>query len=133
MFIHFSCEKEVPRKERLYEEKLCSPLKSPFAVNVPGVTPSELGYNERNVDQSAPARTDLTVNNATMEDSKRSFVLLKVVPLCVVAENGAVVSTYGLLDTAAISSLITSSLAERLQLQGTPEKVSINTVTQKKP
>ena len=49
----------------------------------------------------------------------------------VVAENGAVVCTYGLLDTAAVSSLITSHLAERLQLQGTPEKVSINTVTQK--
>ena len=47
------------------------------------------------------------------------------------AENGTVVSTYGLLDTAAVSSLITSHVAERLQLQGIPEKVSINTVTHK--
>ena len=66
-----------------------------------------------------------------MENSKRSFVLLKVVPLSVTADNGAIVTTYGLLDTAAVSSMITSQLAEKLKLQGTPEKVSINTVTQK--
>ena len=123
--------RRCPEKKGCMEKNCAHPLSHHSLLHVPGVTPSELGDNERNVDQSAPARTDLTVNNATMEDSKRSFVLLKVVPLCVVAENGAVVSTYGLLDTAAVSSLITSSLAKRLQLQGTPEKVSINTVTQK--
>lgn len=75
--------------------------------------------DERNVDQNPELRRmDLPVNNATMDDSKRSFVLLKVVPLRVVAENGTVVSTYGLLDTASVSSLITCHLAERLQLQG---------------
>ena len=63
-----------------------------------------------------------------MEDSKRSFVLLKVVPLRVIAENGAAVTTYGLLDTAAVSSMISSHLAERLKLQGVPE---VNTVTHK--
>ena len=47
------------------------------------------------------------------------------------ADNGTVVSTYGLLETPAVSSFITSHLAERLQLQGIPEKVSINTVTHK--
>ena len=126
--------RRCPEKKGCMKKNCAHPLSHHSLLHVPGVTPSELGYNERNVDQSAPTRTDLTVNNATMEDSKRSFfMLLKVVPLCVVAENGAVVSTYGLLDTAAVSSLITSSLAERLQLQGTPEKVSINTVTQKKP
>ena len=66
-----------------------------------------------------------------MENSKRSFVLLKGVPLSVIADNGAIVTTYGLLDTADVSSMITSQLAEKLKLQGTPEKVSINTVTQK--
>ena len=69
------------------------------------------------------------MHNATTEDSKRSFVLLKVVPVRVTAENGAVVTTYGLLDTAAVSSMITSDLAGKLQLQGIPEKVNINTVT----
>ena len=74
--------------------------------------PREVSETERNVDQSIPARTDLTVNNATMENSKRSFVLLKVVPLSVVAENGAIVTSYGLLGTVAVSSMITSQLAE---------------------
>ena len=77
------------------------------------MTPPEIIDNEKNVDQNPQARMNLPVNNATMEDSKRSFVLLKVVPLRVVAENGTVVSTYGLLDTAAVSSLITSHVAER--------------------
>jgi len=76
------------------------------------VTLPEVNDNERKVDQSTPARTDLTANNATMEDSKRGFVLLKVVPLSV--KNGNIISTYGLLDTATVSSLITSHLAERL-------------------
>ena len=49
--------------------------------------------------------------------------------MCVIADNGAAVTTYGLLDSAAVSFMITSHLAERLQLQGVPEKVSINTVT----
>ena len=65
------------------------------------------------------------MNNASV---KRSFVLLKVVPLCVVAENGTVSRTLGLLDTGAVT-LITSNFADRLQLQGTPERGSINTVT----
>ena len=46
-------------------------------------------------------------------------------------EDGTMVTSYGLLDSAAVISLITSDLGERLQLHGTPEKVSINTVTHK--
>ena len=56
--------------------------------------------------------------------------MLKVVPLRVVAENGGTVTTYGLLDTAAVSTMITSQLAQELQLQGSPERVNINTVVQ---
>ena len=113
-------------------EKDCvHPLSHHSLLYTPGVTLHEVNESERNVDQSIPARTDLTVNNATMENSKRTFVLLKVVPLSVVADNGAIVTTYGLLNTAAVSSMITSQLAEKLKLQGTPENVSINTVTQK--
>ena len=64
-----------------------------------------------------------------MGDTKRTLVLLKVVPVSIAAKNGIVVSTYRLLDTGAVNSLITSKLAERLQLQGTTERVSITTVT----
>lgn len=68
--------------------------------------------------------------NATSSVTERNLVMLKVVPMRVVAESGKEVTTYGLLDTAAVSSMITSQLAEELQLQGTPEKVKINTVLQ---
>lgn len=54
----------------------------------------------------------MTVREATIGDCERVFVLLKVVPLRVVSENGTVVSTHVLLDTAAISSMITSHLQQ---------------------
>ena len=38
-------------------------------------------------------------------------------------------STYGLLDTAAVSSMINSRIAAKLELQRVPESVSLNTVT----
>ena len=106
----------MSQKEWLYGKGLCLPLKSPLTVTC---TWGEVKETERNVDQSVLARTDLTVNNATIENSKRCFVLLKVVPLSNVADNGGIVTTYGLLDTAAVSSMITSQLAEKLKLQCT--------------
>ena len=106
-------------------EKDCvHPLSHHSLLRVPRVTPREVTETERNVDQSIPSRTDLILNNATMENSKRIFVLLKVVPLFFV-------TSYGLLDTAAVSSMITSQLPEILKLRGTPEKESINTLTRK--
>ena len=71
------------------------------------------------------------MNNETTENKKRSFVLLKVVPLRVTAENGRILITYGMLDSAVVSSMITSNTADKLQLQGVPEKVNINTVIQR--
>ena len=38
-------------------------------------------------------------------------------------------STYGLLDTAAVSSMISSRITAKLELQGVPERVSLNNVT----
>ena len=113
-------------------EKDCvHPFSNHSLLHAPGVSPCEVNETERNVDQIIPARTDLTVNNATMENSKQTFVLLKVELLSVVADNGAIVTTHGLLDTAAVNSMIMSQLAERLKLQGILKKVSINTVTQR--
>jgi len=58
-------------------------------------------------------------------------VLLKVVPLKVTAENGRTLTTYGILDSASVGSMITSNVVEKLELQGVPENVSISTVTQR--
>ena len=71
----------------------------------------------------------LDVHKATVDRAQRSFVLVKVVPVRVLSENGNAITAYGLLDSAAASSSITSDLAQKLQLEGVPEKVSINTVT----
>ena len=98
-------------------------------LHLPTAT-SGANKGEESVNRSAIPSEDLTVS-VTMEDSKRSFVLLKVVPLSIVGENGTMVTSHGLLDSVAVSSLITSDLAERLQLHGTPEKVSINAETHK--
>ena len=57
--------------------------------------------------------------------------MLKVVPLRVTAENERTLITYGMLDSAVVSSMITSNIADKLHFQGVPEKVSINTVTQR--
>ena len=95
-------------------EKKCSPLKSLFTITCTW-GPREVKETKRNVDQRIPARTDLPVNNPAMENSKRSFELLKVVPRSVVADNGAIATTYGLLDTAAVSYMITSQLAKNTE------------------
>ena len=71
----------------------------------------------------------VVVEKTTVENSVRGLVLLKVIPVKIIANNGTAVTTYGLLDSASVSSLISSQLAERLKLGGVPERVSINTVT----
>ena len=94
-------------------------------------TKNEIEDVKGNPAQSSPVVSNLPVNNVTTESNRRSFVLLKVVPLRMTAENGRTLTTYGILDSAAVSSVITSNIADKLQLQGVPEKVSINTVTQR--
>ena len=94
-------------------------------------TKNEIEDVEGNPEQSSPEVSNLSVNNATTEYNSRSFVLLKVVPLRVAAENGRPLTTYAMLDSAAFSLMITSNIVDKLQLQGVPEKVSINTVTQR--
>ena len=71
-------------------------------------TINEAGDVESCVDHSSPLVSNLFVNTATMDDVSRSVVLLKVVPLRLIAENGNTRTTYGLLDSAAVSSIIGS-------------------------
>ena len=94
-------------------------------------TKNEIEDVRANAEPSSPAVPNLSLNNATTENNRGSFVLLKVVLLRVIAENGRTLTTYGMLDSAAVSSLIISNIADKLELQGVPEKVSISIVTQK--
>lgn len=48
----------------------------------------------------------MIVNNVIMEDLKWSFVLLRVVFLFVVVDNGVIVIIYGLLDIVVVSFMI---------------------------
>ena len=84
-----------------------------------------------NAEPSSPEVPNLSLNNAATENNRRSFALLKVILLRVTAENGRTLTTYGMFESAAVSSMITSNIADKLELQGVPEKVSISTITQR--
>lgn len=62
------------------------------------IATSNVDKGEESVNHSTPPTKDVAVT-ATLEDSKRSFVLLKVVPLSIVGKNRTIVTTYGLLDS----------------------------------
>lgn len=56
-------------------------------------------------------------------------VLLQVIPLKVISNNGDSVTTYGLLDTGSDISMIDPSLAILLGIKGTPSRISLSTVS----
>ena len=122
-------QKNCPEKTGCTEKDCTRPQDHHSLLHVS--TKNEIEDVRANAEPSSPAVPNLSVNNATTENNRRSFVLLKVVPLRVTAENGRTLTTYGMLDSAAVSSMITSNIAEKLGLQGVPEKVSISTVTQR--
>ena len=87
---------------------------------------------ERKDNSSWTGCTTTGINNhATSAMSRRGFVMLKVVPMRVVAKDGNTVTTYGLLDSAAVATMINSKLARKLKLEGSKENLNINTVVQR--
>ena len=126
---HAHLQRSCPEKNSCVEKDCARPQDHHSMIHVPTINEAE--DVEGSVDQSSSLVSNLFVNNATMEDVCRSFVLLKIVPLRVIADNGNSLTTYGLLDSAAVGSMITSNRMRRLQLQGVPEKVSKNTVNQR--
>ena len=126
---HTHLQRNCPEKTSCTEKDCVRPQDHHSLFHI--LTKNEIEDVKGNPEQSSRVVSNLSVNNATTESYRRSFVLLKVVPLRVTAENGRTLTTYGMLDSAAVSSMITSNIADKLQLQGVPEKVSINTVTQR--
>ena len=98
-------------------------------LHLTATTASSVDEEEGSSGQSSSPSTSLPVHNASVTDSDRGFVLLKAVPVRVVSESGLTLSTYGLLDTDAVSFMINSRIAAKLELQRVPERVSLNTVT----
>ena len=74
--------KRCPEKNGCMEKDCAHPLSHHSLLHAPGVTPLEVKETERNVDQSIPARTDLAVNNATMEDSVKFCSAESSTPVC---------------------------------------------------
>ncbi|XP_067022151.1 uncharacterized protein [Acropora muricata] len=126
---HTHLQKNCPEKTGCTEKDCTRPQDHHSLLHVS--TKNEIEDVRANDEPSSPAIPNLSVNNATTENNRRSFVLLKVVPLRLISENGRTLTTYGMLDSAAVSSMITSNIAEKLGLQGVPEKVSISNVTQR--
>ena len=60
--------KRCPEKNGCMENDCAYPSSHHSLLNAPGVTPREVNETERDVHQSVSARTDLTINNATMEN-----------------------------------------------------------------
>ena len=56
-------------------------------------------------------------------------VLLNVVPVIITAANGNAVSTYAFLDSGCTDTLVDRDLMDHLCMQGTPERIGINTIT----
>ena len=126
---HTHLQRNCPEKTSCTEKDCARPQDHHSLLHIS--TKNEIEDVKGNPEQSSPVVSNLSVNNATTESNRRSFVLLKVVLLRVTAGNGRTLTTYGMLDSAAVSSVITSNIADKLQLQGVLEKVSINTVTQR--
>ena len=83
----------------------------------------------REVQQGDSPRT--VEQYATATENLSKTVLLHVLPVKVIAPNGCVLSTYGLLDNASRGTIISSDVANTLGLKGRRELVSVNTVMDK--
>ncbi|XP_067045500.1 uncharacterized protein [Acropora muricata] len=124
-------QRECPEKEGCTVQDCAHPSNHHSLLHLTATTGSPVDKEEGNSGQSSSPSTSLPVHNASVTDSDRGLVLLKVVPVRVVSEGGLALSTYGLLDTAAVSSMISSRIVAKLELQRVPERVSLNTVTHK--
>ena len=83
----------------------------------------------REVQQGDSLRT--VEQYATATENLSKTVLLHVLPVKVIAPNGCVLTTYGLLDNASRGTIISSDVANTLGLKGRRKLVSVNTLMDK--
>ena len=60
-----------------------------------------------------------------------SSVLLQIVPLKVIRNNGTAVTTYGLIDSGSDVTMIDPSLVEKLGIQGESSQLLLSTVNER--
>ena len=74
----------------------------------------------------------MQVQVGTMVATKsKQCVLLKTIPVRIMAENGNSLTTLGMLDSGASATFVTRPVAQKLGVQGTPEVTSVNTALAK--
>ena len=63
--------------------------------------------------------------------ARPSEVLLQIVPLKVIGNNGTAVTTYGLIDSGSDVTMIDPSLVEKLGIQGESNQLLLSTVNER--
>ena len=93
-------------------------------LHIPNQQKKESDKNSAQKDGAVQANS---INTAFQEDS--DSVLLQVVPLRVLGEQGKIVTTYAMLDSGSEITLVDPSLASSLGLQGQPGELVVSTVS----
>ena len=93
-------------------------------LHIPNQQKKESDKNSAQKDGDVQANS---VNTTFQEDS--DSVLLQVVPLRVLGEQGKIVTTYAMLDSGSEITLVDPSLASSLGLQGQPGELVVSTVS----
>ena len=62
-------------------------------------------------------------------NTTKTQVSLNIVPVIITSGNGSTTSTYAFLDNGCTDTLIDRELANQLGLEGVPEQIGINTIT----
>ena len=81
-----------------------------------------------------PLQADLPVPSsgcATATMVRPSEILLQIVPLKVIGNNGTTVTTYGLIDSGSDVTMIDPSLVEKLEIQGESSQLFLSTVNER--
>ena len=76
--------------------------------------------------EDAPLSVSVT---ATMAESCK--ILLQIMPLKVIGDNGKSITTYGLVDSGSDVTMIDPSLMEQLEIQGEASQLFLSTVNQR--
>ena len=78
------------------------------------------------IDQGTSCNTSMHSVSAAVDSSE---VLLQVIPVKVISNSGRQITTYGLIDSGSDITMVDPSLVKLLNIEGTPTKLSLTTVS----
>ena len=89
--------------------------------------PKSVEKKEDNVDEGNDIIPKADSNATTLETS--GAILLQVIPVRVIGQNGVATTTYVMLDSGSEISLVDPSLIEQLGIQGRSDKLVVSTIS----